>query len=192
MTCVLGLELASGHVLLVGDSGMWDSGESDVLAAHSGSAKVQRIRPGLVAGYAGVVGLGQRFLTSLTHAANLCVETEIALRWSIDAAHGEHRDDDDTISALVGVKDKLYAVTSDGSVIRPAEGFAGIGSYQYAFGLVLGWGAQEWGHPVEPRGWADPFAKIILREALGVQAKYSSSCVPPFVVVSTEEAEERG
>ena len=173
MTCIIGVE-HQGKVVVAGDSGAWSTNENDVMRMQ---AKVAKLKSGAVVGFAGSVGLSQRWV------AILAVLTEVtpgSIRDTIKAAYDRHSDDDDSFSAVLGVGDTLYSVCSDGSVIRPVDGVATAGSAGYARGFFEAYGKFVANAYKDPKG-----VRTALQLALKCQATHSSSCVPPFVVRST-------
>ena len=177
MTCILGVEHGE-KVLLAGDSGAWSTNENDVMRVGSPTPKVQKWK-GVVVGYAGSVGLAQRFVRRVLAHDGL-LDQEDLLR-AVDQALEDHKDDDDSFGALVGVGSILWSVGSDGHVLRPVGGYQGIGSSGYAVGHFIG----ETGNEMARRTLNRSGMVGALRRALKCQAEHSSSCVPPFVVRST-------
>lgn len=178
MTVIAGIEVPGRGVVIAGESLItW---HADCIGHESTLSKLWRTR-GLVIGYTGSLAEGQlvRYRIDLPEPdpdewdldrwmATTFVD---AIRDVQSSAHTGRRDSDGAEAGptlLVGVRDRLYNVCSDYSILRNAPGYNAVGAgRQYALGVLFA------SHRVRAGEWSP---EQTVRFAVAAACAYNTTC----------------
>lgn len=183
MTCIVGLEYG-GRVLLAGD--IQATGSNNKIAHPQPKVFIKQ---GVTFGFSSSFRFGQ----ILEH----CVQDPVVpenekdiYRWlilnlipdiqtALEANDFDTKEEDNDFECLVGVKNQLWVIQGDFSVLRAAKGYNAIGAgTEYAFGSVFT--SLLRGHPTSKRA-----AENILRNALAATALFCPSVGSDCYIIST-------